>query len=346
MNGVLTNDVRNVCALLPRSLRLLEISFVGLDSEEDEASLLQLLPSRFPSLSTIKLWGYPGTGAERVYTELGAMLSRFRELKYVFLNGPSFTENIARALSELPLLTTLEFVSSYRPRPFQWVPTANIFPVLSKMDVHLDLGKTTRVLLLDIATSRSLQHLVITHGKAFHPTAELGSIISVIVQHTQLRQLSLKRVAVRAFDRYIVQQVGGCGTLEKLELEIQATEGSVEVTDEDVGRMLEGLGRLTTFRFHLAKKQKPVITLQTLVLALQNCPRVEHVSPFVDATSSKILEPIAYRPHQHLRSLDFVTGPSISHIGSPEEVAAFLSPMSICTVGVERPRLGSDAAMG
>ncbi|KAG9000134.1 hypothetical protein FRB95_008824 [Tulasnella sp. JGI-2019a] len=332
-----------VTIIVPRlpipSLTILE---VGVDTSVDAASqvsFLQLIPDRFPSLSTLKLWSFSDN--KHIHTTLRSTIRKLGQLRHIFLHGLSFTNEITAPLSAMPALEIVEFEASGRQlhlhHRLRWADNTGAFTRLSHLKLHLAFDEETCSILRTIATNHSLQRLSLTHYASCNPQAKLDAVISAITQHSQLRELELKDVSVEVMSRATFRPLGSCGAMESLEFSILTSKMGVRFADHDLGDMLQHLPNLKTLRFSVYGGDNG-LTLFSLVIALRHCPLLEDVGLYVDARQCALPAPNQLRTrHHNLYHLNFMEGaglPANSGIDSAEAVAAFLSSLSTRAIEV------------
>lgn len=185
--------------------------------------------------------------------------------------------------------------------------------------MHFDVGVAT--LLTDISRTHSLRRLKITTLPYVVTEAELSALGDALGTHVDLQYLSLSLLEAKILDPRFLQSVRGCTALQALHLFISARD--LQVNDGQIGNLLRHLPRLLNLSIWLTEGGSPKLTLDVLVYALTCCEHMNSVAIAVDATLGPT---ITCAPHTSWNELGVPF--SISQIGSPFNVATFLTQLS------------------
>ncbi|KAG8880998.1 hypothetical protein FRB98_004605 [Tulasnella sp. 332] len=334
---LMVNDLKEILSLLPPTLQTLDTTLYASD-EDAKLAFLQLIPQRFPTLSTLRLAGM-WDGNEKLHQAMADMLTQLQSLREVSIPNMNFTSGIASALSTLPELRRVEVGQDCvenKELNLKWEGSSGGFPKLARLDVHIPFDDASSSFLLDISSINSLQSLKLAHNVQQDGTGDLDGVFRAIGQMHGLRHLALTSVRVELLQADSLQGLMRCEALESLELSISAT--TTQITNEGIAAALRPLTHLKRLELCVLQGHKSVLDLHTLTSILQSSPSLEHVVLELDVRSQWALQPNRHQ-HDNLHTLDFVNVPGSRrgfelHRQPIQEMAAFLSTLSVKNVTV------------
>ncbi|KAG8979872.1 hypothetical protein FRB95_009799 [Tulasnella sp. JGI-2019a] len=334
MEWSLERDVTQLMAFLPENLERFDVGIDGGEYEKGPTiDFMALLPQRFGNLSELAL--YSLSDANDDFTDaIATVLPQLPKLRHVWLSSVKLTSKMAVSLAGMSFLEELhlrlcptETVSELLLE--RWNP--NSFPTLSTLNIPMRFEEATASLLYTLSgpNFRSLSTLKLMQKNATSVVEmEVDRVLRAIQVHSVLLHLTLESMDLQGVSARALHPLSSLHKLKTLEVSLKAA--SMRIHDTDVEELLEHLPNLESLTLALEEDSKYILTLKTLVSALNLCPLLSRVGLLVDASTSLIPEPTQL-PHRNIRSLafgDLMDSHRVSHLESAAKIAAFISKLS------------------
>ncbi|KAG8997131.1 hypothetical protein FRB94_007864 [Tulasnella sp. JGI-2019a] len=336
MDWSFEHDVTKIMTFLPNNLERFDVRIGGANYKQGlTVDFMALLPQRFAHLSELTLYSEYDAN-DHFADAIATLLPQLPKLHYVWLCRIQLTSQMAVSLVGMSILDELYLHQS----PTETIPellleswNTDSFLMLSTLDIPTRFDETTASLLYKVSgpNSRSLSTLRFVHLIKNGISAvgmEVERVLQAIQVHSALLHLTLQSMELESASERALQPLSSLHKLKTLEVSLKAT--SMRIRDEDVGELLEHLPNLESLTLALQEDTEYVLTLRTLVSALNHCPLLRDIGLLVDA-STPLVPVFTQPPHRSIRSLafgDLLDSLRVSHLDSAGEVAAFISQLS------------------
>ncbi|KAG8982787.1 hypothetical protein FRB94_007863 [Tulasnella sp. JGI-2019a] len=336
MEWSLERDVTQIMIFLPENLERFD---VGIDGDEYEKGptidFMALLPQRFGDLSELALYSRDDVNDDFA-DAVATLLPQLPKLRHVWLSHIQLTSQMVKSLDGMSFLEKLYLDRS----PTETISelllefwNTDSFPKLSALSIPTRFDEATASLLYKLSgsNSRSLSTLKLMHIATNGSSAvgmEVDQVLRAIQVHSALLHLTLESMDLWSVSAGALQPLSSLHKLKTLEVSFKAA--SMRIHDKDVEELLEHLPNLESLTLALQENTKYILTLRTLVSALNLCPLLSHVGLLVDASTSLVPASVQ-SPHRSIKSLafgDLMDSHRVSHLKSAAKVAEFISKLS------------------
>ncbi|KAG8879145.1 hypothetical protein FRB97_001925 [Tulasnella sp. 331] len=222
-------------------------------------------------------------------------------------------------LSELPVLKQVEIRHPGQLLDAWTPPSRQVAPLPSLSDLRLAGGPVMAgvpVLLRSMAATQPSHLTHFTMGGYGGCISDVEGVLESLGAYRGLRS-----IVINAGFRPQAP-IGACSNLEALEIHLR---GPVEVSDEEIERLLSGLPKLETLALRGGGPVPPILTIKVLLIIVAACPFMKKIDlSGVDASRDVIPPQYPFKAGANLVSIAV----GVSRIQDAKAVAVFLERLS------------------